>query len=62
MTLRGGLGPPLTAQALERKPSQALAAVILFGRPGTPMPPWKGMLSEAEVQWLVQRLKSGDSP
>jgi len=62
MTLRGGLGPPLTAAALERRSSPALEATILFGRPGTPMPPWKGMLSGAEVEWVVRRLKSGDAP
>lgn len=62
MTLRGGLGPPLTAAALERTPASALEATILFGRPGTPMPPWKGMLSGAEVAWMVRRLKSGDAP
>lgn len=59
MTLRGGLGPPLTPAALDGKSQSALEATILFGRPGTPMPPWRGMLSEAEVRWLVQTLKSG---
>jgi cytochrome c55X len=59
MTLRGGLGPPLTAAALEGKSRRALEATILFGRPGTPMPPWAGMLSEDEVRWLVEALKSG---
>jgi len=59
MTLRGGLGPPLTAAALEGKSQRALEATILFGRPGTPMPPWSGLLSEAEVRWLVEALKSG---
>jgi len=59
MTLRGGLGPALTAPALDGKPAAALEATILFGRPGTPMPPWRGLLSEADVRWLVQALKSG---
>jgi cytochrome c55X len=59
MTLRGGLGPPLTAAALDGKSPAALEAIILFGRPGTPMPPWAGMLSEDEVRWLVEALKSG---
>ncbi len=59
MTLRGGLGPPLTPAALEGKSKSALEATILFGRPGTPMPPWRGMLSESEARWLVEALKSG---
>lgn len=62
MTLRGGLGPPLTAAALDGKSPRALEATILFGRPGTPMPPWAGMLTEDEVRWLVEALKSGSVP
>ncbi len=59
MTLKGGLGPPLTPVALKGKSQSSLEATILFGRPGTPMPPWRGMLSEAEARWLVEALKSG---
>lgn len=62
LTLGGGLGPPLTAGALADKPDAALRATILHGRPGTPMPPWRGMLSELEVRWVVARLKSGTLP
>ncbi len=62
MTLGGGLGPPLTPQALAGKAALALEATILFGRPGTPMPPWRGMLNEAEVRWLVEVLKTGVAP
>lgn len=60
MTLRGGLGPPLTPAALEGKSRRELEATILFGRPGTPMPPWRGMLSEIDARWLVEALKSGN--
>ena len=60
MTLNGGLGPPLTAPALEGKTEASLEATILHGRPGTPMPPWRGLLSDDEVHWLVHALKSGD--
>lgn len=59
MTLNGGLGPPLTAAALADKPAPALEATILQGRPGTPMPPWRGLLSDDDVRWLVHLLKSG---
>lgn len=59
MTLRGGLGPPLTPAALDGKSQSALEATILNGRAGTPMPPWRNLLSDAEVRWLVEALKSG---
>lgn len=59
MTLQGGLGPALTPQALAGKPPVMLRDVILHGRPGTPMPPWKGLLTEREAEWLVQLLLDG---
>jgi len=34
-------------------PRDSIAAVIYHGRPGTPMPPWKSMLSAAEAEWLA---------
>jgi cytochrome c55X len=41
-----------------------LREVILHGRPGTPMPPWKGFLNAQEAEWLVQVLLEGgaDAP
>ena len=59
MTLAGGLGPPLTAIALEDRSPEVLEATILHGRPGTPMPPWQGLLAAQEVRWMVRLLKSG---
>jgi cytochrome c55X len=59
MTLAGGLGPALTPQALAGKSPQMLSAVILEGRPGTPMPPWRPFLSESEAAWLADMLKRG---
>ncbi len=59
MTLQGGLGTPLTAEALAGKPAESLAATILYGRPGTAMPPWKTLLSEAQANWIVDRLLAG---
>lgn len=59
LTLRGGLGPALTAQALAGKPSPWLTSVILNGRAGTPMPPWRPFLSEGEAAWVVEALKQG---
>jgi cytochrome c55X len=59
MTLKGGLGPPLTASALAGRPSEAIHATIVHGRPGTPMPPWGAILTEIEIRWLVDGLKDG---
>lgn len=59
MTLLGGLGPALTPAALKDKPAEGLSATILGGRPGTPMPPWKQFLTEAEADWIVQQLLVG---
>ena len=59
MTLRGGLGPALLPETLAAKPAATLEATVLYGRLGTPMPPWRGLLSEAEVKWLIQRLQEG---
>lgn len=59
MRLTGGLGPPLTPAALAAKPAPALAATISHGRPGTPMPPWSGLLSAEEARWLADLMKNG---
>lgn len=59
MRLTGGLGPALTREALAEFPLDSLTAVIFHGRPGTPMPPWKAMLSEPEARWIAVRLQQG---
>ncbi len=59
MRLTGGLGPALTREALADKPLGGLAATILQGRPGTPMPPWRALLSEAESWWIAEQLMRG---
>ena len=56
MTLKGGLGPALLPETLRDKPAEGLAATIYYGRPGTPMPPWKQFMSEAEAAWIVDKL------
>lgn len=59
MRLTGGLGPALTREALAERPLDSVAATIFHGRPGTPMPPWRAMLSEGESQWIAERLLAG---
>lgn len=60
MTLAGGLGLPLRPEALRDKPQESLVATILYGRPGTAMPPWAPFLSEAEAEWVVDMLLKGN--
>lgn len=62
MRLKGGLGPALLPEALRDKPDELLVSTILNGRPGTPMPPWRELLTEDEVRWLVSVLRSGGKP
>ncbi|MDK2656443.1 cytochrome c [Cupriavidus sp. LEh21] len=62
MTLRGGLGPPLTREALADKPPESLVATVLYGRPGTAMPPWQPFMTQDEALWLIERLRAGDPP
>ncbi len=64
MRLTGGLGPPLTAEALYAKPADSMTETILSGRPGTAMPPWRHFMTESEAAWLVARLRNGtiDAP
>lgn len=59
LTMKGGLGPALLPQALADKPDDMLVDTILYGRPGTPMPPWSFEITPEEAQWLVERLRSG---
>ena len=59
LRLTGGLGTPLTAQALADKSAEALEATILYGRTGTAMPGWSPFLSEADTHWIVHKLLQG---
>jgi len=63
MRLSGGLGPALTPAALAGKNHEFLFITISEGRAGTPMPPWKTLLSKPEIDWIVNYLKSpGEKP
>lgn len=59
LTLAGGLGPALLPETLATKPVDYVERVILYGRPGTAMPPWQGMVSEQEARWIAQQLLNG---
>ncbi|WP_371225053.1 c-type cytochrome [Roseovarius sp. 2305UL8-3] len=56
LTLKGGLGPDLRAQNLEHYEADILAGVILDGIPGTAMPPWRPLITEAEAEWIANYL------
>lgn len=59
MTLKGGLGPALLPDDLKNKPTLMLENTVLFGRPGTAMPPWKSILKPQEVRWIISQLQKG---
>jgi len=59
MRLTGGLGPALTRDVLAERSPKSVAATIFHGRPGTPMPPWRSMLSESEAAWIAEQLVAG---
>jgi cytochrome c55X len=61
LTFRGGLGSPLTPQALAGKDPQALRDTILNGLPGTAMPPWRPFVTPEEAAWMVQVLLKGEA-
>ena len=58
MRLTGGLGPALTPKVLAGKNHEFLFITISEGRVGTPMPPWKTLLTKPEIDWIVDYLKS----
>ncbi|WP_315780055.1 MULTISPECIES: cytochrome c [unclassified Bradyrhizobium] len=62
LTLRGGLGKPLTPDHLRAWSSDQLVSIVLDGVPGTPMPPWRPLISEADARWIVARLQEGNLP
>ena len=59
LTLKGGLGLPLTAEALAAVDREALAFIILHGVPKTAMPGWRGLITEADADWIADALKEG---
>lgn len=59
LTMKGGLGPPLAPERIGWWSDEAIAAVILDGVPGTPMPPWRVEITPNEATWMAQRLKQG---
>ncbi len=59
LSLKGGLGTPLTPDAVAGKDDLSLRETILRGRTGTAMPGWSNFMNESEAQWIVEQLKTG---
>lgn len=59
LRLTGGLGSPLTVEAMKNRPAELMVAVIIHGIPGTAMPPWQPYLSEPDARWIVRALQEG---
>lgn len=57
LTRKGGLGSPLTSDALSHADRETLALIILDGVPGTAMPPWRPLMTEDEALWIADYLK-----
>ena len=62
MRLEGGLGPSLKPERFRQWDTKTLAVAILYGRPGTPMPPWQPFITQPEAYWLAGQLKKGIRP
>ena len=58
-TLNGGLGKPLTTEQLKQWTREQVIHIILDGVPGTPMPPWRPLMSEVEAAWIADALQRG---
>lgn len=56
LTLKGGLGRPITPADLQGRDAEGLAGIILDGIPGTAMPPWRPLLTEPEARWIADYL------
>lgn len=60
MTLKGGLGSALLPGDLDGIEAATIAEIVLDGVPGTPMPPWRGLLSRSDALWIGEALKTGE--
>lgn len=60
ITLKGGLGPDIRSDALAHYDVDTLSSVVLDGVPGTAMPPWRPIMSEADARRIAEYLLHGD--
>ncbi len=62
LRLTGGLGSPITAQALAGRDPDELAMLILDGLPGSAMPGWRPLLTADEARWIADYLLQKEMP
>ncbi|WP_150523103.1 c-type cytochrome [Roseibium sediminis] len=60
MSLKGGLGPDIRPQILAHFDVETLSAIVLDGIPGTAMPPWRPLISEADAKRIAEYLLKGE--
>lgn len=60
LTLKGGLGPDIRPESLAHYDTETLTTIVLDGIPGTPMPPWRPLISEADARTIAEYLLQGD--
>lgn len=57
LRLEGGLGPALTPELMRKRSPEYLRDAIREGIPGTAMPPWGPLLSDADIAYLAELLR-----
>ena len=57
LTLKGGLGRPITPDLMRHYDREILRDIILDGIPGTAMPPWRPLMNETEALWIADYLR-----
>ena len=54
----GSVGPALIPQTLQGKKREELALVIMEGKTGTSMPPWRNIINDSRIEELIDYLLS----
>lgn len=62
LRLTGGLGSPITPEALAGRDPDDLTLLILDGLPGSAMPGWRPLLTKAEARWIAEYLLRKETP
>ena len=62
LRLTGGLGSPITPEALAGRDPDELTLLILDGLPGSAMPGWRPLLTEPEARWIADYLLRKEMP
>lgn len=60
LTLKGGLGRPLTVSHMRLLDEDTIRKIVLDGIPGTAMPGWRGLLSAKDAEWIARALREGE--